>query len=114
MYALIDLAQSNFPGCTDITLRAAGPNNGTVRMTAYELRVFIQPDPRPSVGASPPTSSTPAPEHLVRESLTSFLVDPPDTDWQRGYLAALLFILNTGLGLPQTDPLYIKASLRLK
>lgn len=57
---------------------------------------------------------TPDLEHIVRESLTSFLVDPPDTDWQRGYLAALLFILNTGLGLPQTDLLYVKADALLK
>ncbi|RYD66076.1 MAG: hypothetical protein EOP83_05930 [Verrucomicrobiaceae bacterium] len=43
----------------------------------------------------------------VRSSLEGFLLDPPDSDYQRGYMAALKAVLKEAMGHPATDPLMI-------
>jgi len=38
-------------------------------------------------------------EEYVRRSVEGFLGDPPDTDFQRGFLASLLIVAEEALGL---------------
>jgi hypothetical protein len=38
-------------------------------------------------------------EEYARSSVEAFLGDPPDTDFQRGYLASLLIVAEEALGL---------------
>lgn len=45
----------------------------------------------------------------IRVILQSFVGDPPDTDFQQGYLAAALVIANEVVGIPNTDPLWQQA-----
>ena len=37
--------------------------------------------------------------NYVKRALEGFLTDPADTDYQRGYLAALLVLYREGLGM---------------
>lgn len=50
----------------------------------------------------------------VRAILYSFIGDPPDTDFQSGYLAAVLVIANEVVGIKCSDPLYREADALLK
>ena len=50
---------------------------------------------------------------LVR-AIEGFLNDPPDSDHQRGYLAALLCVYQEGLGLGKTDERMIVAQRLLQ
>jgi hypothetical protein len=40
---------------------------------------------------------------LLEQAISGFLIDPPDTDYQRGYLAAVLWAYREGLGKGKTD-----------
>ncbi len=42
-------------------------------------------------------------EQYMREALALFAFDPPDTDFQRGYLAALRVIANEAMGFAWND-----------
>lgn len=46
----------------------------------------------------------------VRSSLEGFLLDPPDSDFQRGYMAALKAVAKEAMDHPPTDPLMIAIS----
>ncbi len=43
-------------------------------------------------------------DHIMRQALSLFAVDPPDSDFQQGYLCALLVFANEGLGFAWNDP----------
>ncbi len=43
-------------------------------------------------------------EKYVREALALFVIDPPDTAHQEGYLGALLAVAVEALGIPGNDP----------
>ena len=43
-----------------------------------------------------------------------FLVDPPDTDYQCGFLAALVLLAKEILGLSMTDPPFAAAEALLR
>jgi hypothetical protein len=49
----------------------------------------------------------------VRRILAGFVSDPPDSDFQQGYLAAVLTIANEVLGIHATDPLWAQADALL-
>lgn len=40
--AIIELAASNFPASSDITIRAEGANCGSVRLPAYRLSALLR------------------------------------------------------------------------
>jgi len=42
-------------------------------------------------------------------SITSFMVDPPDSDYQRGYLAAIINVLREGIGRDANDARLVAA-----
>jgi hypothetical protein len=48
-------------------------------------------------------------EEYVTRSVQMFLVDPPDTDYQCGFLAALLVLAKEALGLRMTEPPFAAA-----
>ena len=48
-------------------------------------------------------------EKFVRRAVQSFVGDPPDTDFQCGYLGAMLAVANYALGLPMETSPYAKA-----
>ncbi len=50
---------------------------------------------------------------VVLGMLAGFVCDPPDSDFQKGYLAAALTIANEVLGIPATDPLWAEADALL-
>jgi len=43
-------------------------------------------------------------ERYVRDALKLFVVDPPDSPSQEGYLHALINVAVEGLGIPGNDP----------
>lgn len=45
----------------------------------------------------------------IKVILQSFVGDPPDNDFQAGYLSAVLVIANEVAGIPRTDPLWRQA-----
>lgn len=48
------------------------------------------------------------PEQYMREALHLFIADPPDSDFQRGYLAGLKVFANEAMGFAWDDPLLIE------
>jgi hypothetical protein len=48
------------------------------------------------------------PEDYMRNALDSFAKDPPDTDFQEGYLAALMVFANEAMGFAWNDPALAK------
>lgn len=44
------------------------------------------------------------PETYMREALDGFANDPPDTDFQEGFLAALMVFANEAMGFAWNDP----------
>jgi hypothetical protein len=50
----------------------------------------------------------------ILDAIKSFIADPPDTQFQRGYLLALISIHNEALELDPNDPLIQDASNLLK
>lgn len=52
-------------------------------------------------------------EYVVR-AIEGFLKDPPDCDFQRGYLAALITIGVEAMGLAKDDPLIVAAEEAMK
>lgn len=44
------------------------------------------------------------PKEVAMKILDSFIGDPPDTDFQRGYLSAILVFANEVLCVPNDDP----------
>jgi hypothetical protein len=46
----------------------------------------------------------------IRTILQSFIGDPPDNDFQCGYLSAVLVIATEVIGIGVSDPVWIKAS----
>ncbi len=52
-------------------------------------------------------------EQTARTMLTSFVNDPPDSDYQRGFLAAVLVITNEHMDVRYNDPLWQKADALL-
>lgn len=49
------------------------------------------------------------PKEVAIKILNSFIGDPPDTDFQRGYLSAILVFANEVLGVPYNDPTWVAA-----
>jgi len=49
-------------------------------------------------------------EQLMRKMLESFVSDPPDSDYQKGFLAAGLVIANEIMGFEWNDPLLLKCN----
>lgn len=45
------------------------------------------------------------PEEYMRAALASFVEDPPDDDYQRGYLEGLKVFANEAMGFKWDDPL---------
>jgi hypothetical protein len=45
------------------------------------------------------------PEEYMRQALHLFTIDPPDSDFQRGYLEGLKVFANEALGFKWDDPL---------
>jgi hypothetical protein len=48
-------------------------------------------------------------EKYGERAVQSFLSDPPDTDFQRGFLSAMLVIAEEALGLPVDAPPFKEA-----
>lgn len=48
------------------------------------------------------------------EAIGGFLTDPPDTDYQRGYLAALVSVYREGLGREANDARLVAAERLLR
>jgi hypothetical protein len=46
----------------------------------------------------------------IREILWGFVHDPPDTDYQRGFLAAALTIANEVMGISVNDEIWKRAN----
>lgn len=46
---------------------------------------------------------------FIVRAIEGFLADPPDSDYQRGYLAALVNIYREGMGRGETDARVIAA-----
>lgn len=53
------------------------------------------------------------PQQIVIAMLAGFIHDPPDSEYQCGFLGALLVIANEALGIPFTDPVWDAANLLL-
>ncbi|RYF08826.1 MAG: hypothetical protein EOO77_24880 [Oxalobacteraceae bacterium] len=49
------------------------------------------------------------PREYVVQSIESFLTDPPDSDFHRGFLSAMLIVYTDSLGAPKDDPLVVAA-----
>lgn len=47
--------------------------------------------------------TSPAVEAYVSDALNGFAADPPDSDYQRGFLSAMLAVWNEGLGKGEGD-----------
>lgn len=45
------------------------------------------------------------PDEYMRQALRLFIIDPPDTDFQQGYLEGLKVFANEALGFKWDDPL---------
>lgn len=41
----------------------------------------------------------------LRTALERFLLDPPDSDFQLGFMAAMKVVYHEGLHIPKSDPL---------
>lgn len=52
-------------------------------------------------------------EEVMRAILAGFVNDPPDTEFQEGYLSAMLTFANEVMGIPNTDPLWAQADFLL-
>jgi hypothetical protein len=50
----------------------------------------------------------------VTQALESFTSDPPDTEFQRGYLSAMLTLAVEGLGWPDIDPRLVAAGKTMR
>ena len=48
-------------------------------------------------------------QKYLTESIESYLSDPPDNDYLRGYLSALLVVAQESLGLPMECPPFVDA-----
>jgi hypothetical protein len=48
-------------------------------------------------------------QRFIERAIDGFLSDPPDSDFQRGYLAALLNVYREGLGVPASNGRIIAA-----
>lgn len=48
-------------------------------------------------------------ETYMRNALEAFVNDPPDNDFQDGYLEALIIFATDGLGIPSRDELILRA-----
>lgn len=46
---------------------------------------------------------------MLEKSLQLFLGDPPDSEFQYGYLAATIAMYREGLNRPASDPLLVEA-----
>ena len=53
-------------------------------------------------------------ENYIRSSVQTFLVDPPDSEFQRGFLSALLVVAKEALGLHLDVPPFAKAQKLVK
>jgi hypothetical protein len=53
-------------------------------------------------------------EETMRLALSLFEKDPPDTDFQEGYLCGLIVFANEGLGFAWNDPDLIKCQPHLQ
>jgi disulfide oxidoreductase YuzD len=49
-------------------------------------------------------------EQIMRRMLEGFVNDPPDSDYQQGFLAASLVIANEIMGIEWDDPLILAAN----
>ena len=49
-------------------------------------------------------------EQTMRRMLQGFVDDPPDSEYQHGFLAALLMFGNEVMGIEWNDPLLLKAN----
>ncbi len=52
-------------------------------------------------------------EKVIRQMLSGFIGDPPDSEFQEGFLAALLTIANEVYGIPHTDQMWQQADCLL-
>jgi hypothetical protein len=52
-------------------------------------------------------------EAMMRKCLASFVTNPPDTDFQKGYVAGMLVFANEVLGIPRNDPTWADADALL-
>jgi len=53
-------------------------------------------------------------EEYVTSSVQTFLGDPPDSDYQRGFLGAMLIVAKEPLGLQMDKPPFKKAEKLLR
>lgn len=50
----------------------------------------------------------------IREAIEGFITDPPDSDFQAGYLSALIEVARAQLGMLKDDPLLVAGEKALE
>lgn len=49
-------------------------------------------------------------EQIIRSMMQGFIDDPPNSEFQRGFLAAVCLIANEVMGFEDNEPLLLKAN----